>query len=1154
MKKLFTLFLVLVLCVSVLGSCALKDKINGLLGKGPDEQPDEKDPLDSAISYIFDLYRDSAEETPANYDLVSIVTIDGVTYSVTWTTDNESITIVPNEEDENMVTVVVPEAGNEDVPYVLTATVADAEGNTKSKSFDRVVPKFHVNTAAEYYAAEAGDLVVVEGIITGIAAKSQGSYNTLYLNDLKGEGAYYVYKFASDKDLITDLGLKIGMTVRVSGTKDVYSGTHEIIDAAVEIIDSTVKTVTPVDYTSIFTNAADLKDEALVGKQGLLVTIKGVTIGDVGSNGYRHFTLGDKTSYVRISSSSNCMSADDVKAFEAAFVANKGNIADVTGVITIYSGNFYLVPVSVDAYSNFVTPDRTDAEKVAFELDGITVTDKVAVDTEIALPAAGTQYTDVVFTWTAEGAEIVDGKINVVLGDEEQTITLKVVATLGEESAEKTFTITVDAIKKGSVNLTVDTLGLGAYNAEEESKKVFGFGFSYIQLGNYGDGIQMRDSAGDNGEMRTSMLWNTTALGKGIKSITLTINPTKSAYDNPDAVIFTFGNAADALTYTTKLTTVKGQMVYTITPDAGTYTFFKLEYDYDKSAYWESIVIDFEPDGEIVITDEEKVETEKNAVNVEKTEFAADGTLTLDRTPVMYNDVEITWAVNGEAYDGETLAIVLGREEQTITLTATIKSGDVTDTKEFTITVAKMSIFEINEVTTFEVGVAYKLYVYQAKLGNNVYFAGTTTDKDYRLATSNSIAEGVDVYLEAVEGVENAYRLYFYAGEEQTKTYIRTYDYKSGNYYNGSAGLVETVPEEYCVYDATFGTFITTTANGTYYLGNYGTNAYIQGSSTYYITGDKAGDLGVSQFVAKLATYTCLHDYAGDCDLVCNECGAERTSETAHTYAAVCDADCDVCGYVRDDAAAHVAGEDDGDCTTAILCANEGCTAEAVAAKAHVAAADDGDCTTDIKCANCDQVATEGAEAHVAETDDADCSTAVTCANCDCVMVEAKEHAATDDGDCTTAVICENEGCEYVMVDAKEHVAETDDGDCTTAVTCANCEYVMVEAKAHVAGEDDGNCTTAVTCVNEGCNAVAVEGSKHSYASCDDTACDNEGCEATREPVEHLYQHECADKCHECGAENAGAVDCTDSNSDDKCDYCGAEMDTTGDTTHVPVN
>ncbi len=1058
MKKLLALVLVLVLCVSFLVACdpketissvtgsikdkvgnltgSIKDKINDLLGKEPDNSG-EKNALDSAVAYVFDLYREKPAETPANYDLVSVVTIDGVAFTVTWTTDNELITIAPHAEDENLVTVVVPKAGDEDVSYVLTATVKDADGNSKSKSFDRVVPKFKVLTAAEYYAAEKGSLVIVEGIVTGIASKSQGSYNTLYLDDLKGEGGYYIYSFADkDSDLINDLGIKIGMTVRVSGTKDIYSGTHEVKDSAVEIIDSTVKSVTPVDYTDIFKNAADLKDEALVGKQGMLVTIKGVTIGDVGDNGYRHFTLGNKTSYVRISSSSNCMSKDDVTKFEADFVANKGNIADVTGVISVYDGKFYLIPVSVDAYKNFATPDRNDAEKVEFELGNIEITDKVAADTEITLPAAGTKYTNVKFAWTVNGEAVTDGKISVVLGDEVQTITLKVVASIeGSASKEATYTIAVDALKKGAVNLTVDTLGLGEYNAEEESKTVFGFGFSYLQLGSYGDGIQMRDSEKD-GVMRTSMLWNTSALGKGIKSITLTINPTKSAYDNTDAIIFTFGNAADALTYTTKLSTVKDQMVYTVTPDAATYTFFKLEYDYEKSAYWESIVIEFEAEEEVVITDEEKVAVEKNALNLEKTEFAEDGTLNLNVTPVMFNDVTITWTANGEPVANNVINVVLGREEQTITLVATIKCGDATETKEFTVKVAKKPVIQIEEVTSLEVGVAYKFYFNQVKKGEKLYFNGNpeSASVNYRLETTNAVGKALDVYLEYAYAEDGTtvlgYRIYFF--KDEVKTYIRMYERTKGVEGSGSGSLeyvTDKTPAEYYTYHETYNTLVLTTVAtdsteeapkyNVYYLGAYNNYDTIRVSNTSYINENNLETSG-GQYPAHFAKFYCLHDYTSDCDVECNECGASRTDTAAHTYAGDCDATCDVCAATRETNAAH----------TYEKACSETCTVCGfVRNDATHTAAENALCTADVLCAVCGKKLADAKADHAVAEDDGDCTTAVKCSNEYCthvVVAGAEKH--TFDGcegtDCTV------EGCDETRVAPGHQYDKACDKDC----------------------------------------------------------------------------------------------------------------------------
>ena len=137
--------------------------------------------------------------------------------------------------------------------------------------------------------------------------------------------------------------------------------------------------------------------------------------------------------------------------------------------------------------------------------------------------------------------------------------------------------------------LSVDTLGLESNSYAAGTATLGGVDFEYIQMGNYGDGLQMRDKNGN-----TSSIWNTTAFAAGIAKIELVYSDSKDvAYSNADAVIFTFGNEAQGATYTTKLSTTAGEKTYTITPDAETYTFFKLEHDLGYTMYWKSITIVF---------------------------------------------------------------------------------------------------------------------------------------------------------------------------------------------------------------------------------------------------------------------------------------------------------------------------------------------------------------------------------------------------------------------------------------------------------------------------------------------------------------------------------------------------------------------------------
>ena len=145
------------------------------------------------------------------------------------------------------------------------------------------------------------------------------------------------------------------------------------------------------------------------------------------------------------------------------------------------------------------------------------------------------------------------------------------------------------SVQGATVELTVDSLGLESNSYAANTVTVGGVALEFIQLGNYGDGIQCRDKNGN-----TTQLWNTAATTKGIARIELVYSDSKDvAYSNADAVIFSFGNEAGNYTYTTKLSTTAGEKTYVITPDSDDYTFFKMEHDLGYTFYWKSITIVF---------------------------------------------------------------------------------------------------------------------------------------------------------------------------------------------------------------------------------------------------------------------------------------------------------------------------------------------------------------------------------------------------------------------------------------------------------------------------------------------------------------------------------------------------------------------------------
>ena len=136
------------------------------------------------------------------------------------------------------------------------------------------------------------------------------------------------------------------------------------------------------------------------------------------------------------------------------------------------------------------------------------------------------------------------------------------------------------------VEFTVDSLGLASQSYTADKATVDGVDVEWIQLGNYGDGIQVRDKNGN-----TSMFWNTSALPGAITKIELTYSATKDvAYSNPDSVIFNFGSVAQGADYSTKLSTTAGEKSYTIIPN-GDYSFFYMEHDLGYTMYWDSIKV-----------------------------------------------------------------------------------------------------------------------------------------------------------------------------------------------------------------------------------------------------------------------------------------------------------------------------------------------------------------------------------------------------------------------------------------------------------------------------------------------------------------------------------------------------------------------------------
>ena len=249
----------------------------------------------------------------------------------------------------------------------------------------------------------------------------------------------------------------------------------------------------------------------------------------------------------------------------------------------------------------------------------------------------------------------------------------------------------------------------------------------------------------------------------------------------------------------------------------------------------------------------------------------------------------------------------------------------------------------------------------------------------------------------------------------------------------------------------------------------------------------------------------------------CNDC--------IHAYDNECDEECDLCGKQRE-----VEGHDwaDADCDTPKTC--KSCETVEGEALGHSPEEDDGDCTTDILCSVCSQVIEAGANSHQEEEDDGDCTTAIGCKNCSQVAKEAKEHSFGiyyNSNESHHWYACLNKGC-LEKQGYEEHIS-LDDGDCTTTVKCEDCKWIFVRGKEHVLEEKYSSDEDYhwIACSNEGCNGTPKEPHNGEYTDLENgthSRGDCEICLATFENEAHSFGNdiECV-----CGAYARVRVDDT---------------------------
>ena len=177
-------------------------------------------------------------------------------------------------------------------------------------------------------------------------------------------------------------------------------------------------------------------------------------------------------------------------------------------------------------------------------------------------------------------------------------------------------------------------------------------------------------------------------------------------------------------------------------------------------------------------------------------------------------------------------------------------------------------------VTAPAVNTPYHFGLTQVTINKNLYITGNTANQTYYLATTENLEEAIEVKLEAVDGVEGAYRIYFV--KDGVKTYIRIYERDAANK-KGSLELVTETPVEYYTFDTTYNTLVLTSGANKYYLGAYRDFATLSVSSYDYISSN--GNFA-TQFYAVAGSET---PAPHECESVCPDCGKCLDAECTET-------------------------------------------------------------------------------------------------------------------------------------------------------------------------------------------------------------------------------------------------------------------------------
>ncbi len=192
MKKLISIALLLAMCLTLFAGCQ-------------PEAPAATD-LDNAVAYLQNMYKGSGSKDEdikltGDKEILAAVTIGGVKYDVEWTVKVTSgaeanVTIAAGSS-ANFKKIDLADVRDTETKFVLTGTVKDEKGNTKSVSFNFVAPEakaVEIEDDKEVVIFYPADGQYVTSVVYNYTSSSGSTKLELVLSEKKSDAMVLVMK------------------------------------------------------------------------------------------------------------------------------------------------------------------------------------------------------------------------------------------------------------------------------------------------------------------------------------------------------------------------------------------------------------------------------------------------------------------------------------------------------------------------------------------------------------------------------------------------------------------------------------------------------------------------------------------------------------------------------------------------------------------------------------------------------------------------------------------------------------------------------------------------------------------------------------------------------------------------------------------------